>query len=243
MIVNQISKKSVSGFTKYSLLQYKRFFIIAAVVMLLLVLENLAYTLISYFKFLKDSSEIPYVGMSVVASFGVAIVAVLLALMTFFSATKAKLSQKLSLPISRESFAAANFINILLSTFILFLMVIVMILIETLFGKIFSIFFKDVVLINDITIGNFAAGLWASVSYVVLAASLAYCVGIYLFQHPVRIGILLSIIIILISIFPPSGKWIFESSIVIFSIKIWLLIIVTHVISYFPLRKMEVTQK
>lgn len=243
MTVNQASKRSLIGLMKYMLLQYRRFFMITAVVLSVLILENLVYTIITYAKFRTQTSEIPYVGISVGGYFGAAIIVVLLSFISFFSASKARISQKLSLPISREIFALCNFLNIIVCTLILLWMVVVSISIETLLGKLFSLYFDNVIFMNDITIGNFAAGLWLTICYVILAASIAYCLGIFLFRYPIQTVIVIGIIISLISMFPAFVMAIIgDASLTLISLKSWLLIIFIHIVAYFPLRKMEVIQ-
>jgi hypothetical protein len=206
-----------------------------------MVIENIIYTLITYRKFATSTSDFPFVGMSLGANIGVAIVICLLTAATFFSTTKANISHKLRLPINREILAAGNLINIISSTVILLIMVMTVILIEEIFGRVLSLSYSDVILIHEMNVVNFITRLWVTASYVILIASLAYCLGIFLFRYTISVSIILVIMISLLSLFPSSVRWMFnESSIQIFSIKVWLIIIFMHIISYFPLRKVEV---
>ncbi len=243
MLINQTSKRSILGLMKYMRLQYKKLFIITIVILSALILENMGYTLFTYAKFKTQVSEFPYFGISVGGYFGAAIIAILLSCMTFFSASKTKITQKLRLPVSREIFALCNFLNILVNAAILLWMVVVSMLIETLLGKLFSLNFDNVIFVNNVTFGDFKTGLWLSISYVILAASFAYCLGIFIFRYPIQTVIVIGIIISLISLFPAFVMSIIgEASIVLVSIKTWLLILFLNLSAYLPLRKMEVVQ-
>jgi hypothetical protein len=242
LIVNQKSKRALKGFVEYTLSKYRKLFVITAVILIMLTLENVIYTISSYFKFTKASSDIPYVGMSIGTTYGYFIVMGLLSIYMFFTATKKNVSRGLRLPLSREVFAVGNFVNLVTCTLILLVMLLVMILMEGIFGNVLSACSNYVLLVNEMTLQNFITGLWISVSYMVLAASVAYCLGIYFFRYTIFMIIMLTILVSLICLFLPSANFLFgESSVAIFSVKVWVLIIATHVVSYLPLRKMEVT--
>lgn len=241
MSIQMKYKRAYKGLAGYMLSDYKRMFLLAAVLLAFNTIENIVYTLATYKKFSVSSSDFPYFGVSIGASIGVGIVVCMLAARIFMSTTKKNISYRLRLPINRRVLAVGNFVNIVSSTVLLLLMIIAAILVEEIFGRILSAVGKDVILLQEMNLLNFIEGFWVTASFMILIASLAYCIGIYFFRYTILTTLILAILISLISIFPSYvGKLFYESSILIFSIKVWLMVIALQVISYLPLKKAEV---
>lgn len=239
----------ITGFIKYSMAQNKNLYIIAAVVLSFVTLGNIVYTIINYSLFSDASIDTIYYGMSLGTPICLWTTVILMFIAAFISVSKTNINRMLKFPLSREALTIGSFINIILNAFIMLFMVIIVIFTETIFAHIFSSFFQNVELVNDMTLKNFLTGLWLTLSIIILTASIARCLGIYFFRFFPQTPIILCILIMLISIVPFLGRIFFkgiinlydEPSFLLFSIKIWLLIILVSAVSYLPLRKMEVT--
>lgn len=243
------NKNALAGFVKYSILQNKNLYIIAAAVLSFITFGNIIYTLINYGQFSKGSVDTVYYGMSLGAPVCFWVTAGLLFISGFFSAAKSNINRMLKFPLSREAYTIGSFIYLVLNALIMAGMVLVAILAETAFANIFASSFKNVELVNDMTLKNFLAGLWLSLSIIILTASIAWCLGIYFFKYFPLTPVVLCILIVLILFVPFFGR-IFtkgitslynEPSLILISIKLWLMIILVYAVSYLPIRKLEVT--
>lgn len=248
MLLNQKSKRAFKGYIEYSLMQHKNVFLIASIILAFLTLSNVILTFIQYGSYPQASPGEVVSGMSYGLTIGLSIAAAVFAVAAFLSATDRKITAKLKFPLSRQVFAAGNLASLLASAGILLMMVMAASILETIFGNVFASIHKDAVLINNITLENYLTGLWVSASYMVLVASVAYCLGMYFFRYIKTVSVILVLAICFVTLYSPAGKavlngfyWLAgEPSMVLFSIKAWVLIGALHLISYLPLKRMEV---
>jgi len=244
MIVSENYKRSLVAFTTDMLQSFRKTFIIVFIILGALPIINfivLISTRISHPEaFITSTNSILGIGFFTML--------ITLSIAFFVSTCKTEVLSQFVWPINSRVYAVGNFVVMLACALAAVSGVSALLLIEVLPAMILKLVLKDFILVNNLTVQNFIEGFWVSFCHIMFSASFSYFVGMYFFRHKIIIGAL-ALVLANLSSFPAvraaySGMYNFiygkHSSIMLFSLKIWLVILLLHILSYIPLKRMEV---
>lgn len=246
MLLNENNRRALKGFLTSSLLSSKKMFIVIGAILVAQPVLGYILMVIFHLNGVTDSSS---GSSSSVLNSGLDIALVMLIVVAIISASSKGLAIEFTFPLSRNIYGLGNFIMTILSANALLLITSVAAVVEILLGNLVASIFKDFVLINKITLENFIVGYWVSMSYVVFAASLVYCLFMYIFKYTLKAVVPICLLLVLMLSLAPGRNvlvrmftfLVWEPSIWVLSIKLWVLTIALHLIGFIPLKSKEVT--
>ncbi len=234
---------SLKGFLLGSLFDFKSIFITSTAIIGGTMIFN--YIISALILILSDTQSSNNAGM-LTSGYGIAIITFSIGM--FVKMSNKYIGQKFVFPINRDIFAIGNFLFVIIGSIIFLISIITFSFIENIFGKIMELLFKGFVFFNEINFSIFGIGMWTSFCYMVFGISCIYFVSMYFHRFKLHTSIIMGLVIATIIAFPfiriaflHAFKFIFfEQSVLILSIKLWVLTVIYHILAYIPLKRMEV---
>jgi len=242
MILNDNEAKSLKGYILSELLISKRTYIICTIIIFtIIILSELIELPMSLIGHGSSNS-----GGALISGFCVAYFSMLISSIKL-SHNKA-LTSKFVFPINRKIYTIGNFIIFCLSTFILLLITCNAYFLEILTSIILKSIFKNFVYINNITFESYSFGFIISLLYIVTLTCLTYFLFMIFFKFKIKGISSISVLILTLLMFPFGRNLLFgtlmffirEQSVIILALKLSISAIIFQLLSYIPLKNMEV---
>lgn len=232
--------RGLNGFLVHKTLINKKIFQIFAFCLPIVLIADVVVMFSLY------SSNMPNGGAENLFTSGLAIMTMLFLVVSVSSTTNKSINVNLLFPIDRKIFALGNFIFLSASTVVLLAVTTVAGMLEAIIMKILINVFTRATLINCITPENLIIGYIVSVSYVVFVLAMVYCISVYFFRSKLLTSLFFTAVG-LVFIFPLGRSFmfevlkffVFESSVLLLCIKLWLCTIILNLIGFILIRRME----
>lgn len=238
MISKKTKKNSYKGLLLNFYYDIKKTIIIGIIITLSITLFSLLLNII-LIQFNEPTSSNS--GMLVVGFF---VMLISLFIYVINSTSKVELFSKFSFPINRLIYAISNFIAIVIGSFLMLMVITIMTPIEVLLTKFISIFTIKLLYLNNITLYGYIVGFLSAWGYMIALGSITYCIFMYIRKYKIFSLLVLALLITLILSFGWLGNILqfifFESNLALLMIKLLSISIVTNILGYIPLKKMEV---
>lgn len=160
------------------------------------------------------------------------------------STSKVELYSKFSFPINRRIYAISNFLVLVVGSLALLMIVTILSPVELMLFKLVELFSDQFIYINIMTLGGFIEGFITSWLYLIAISSVSYCVFIYIRKYMIASLLTLAVLATMIISFGWLGniiQFIFlEQNLGLFVAKLLSISVISHLLGYIPLRKMEV---
>ena len=242
MPVNKMFARTLKGHVAGSLFNMKNVSIIVGIILLAQLLMN--YLIIFITNGFNGTSNNS--GGILTSGFGIALISMIVC--GIAAATGKELKMAFTFPINREIYAIGVFIKFITSSMMLLAITTVAAAIELVGSKITSLLLPRFVMINKIDIAGFLLGFWVSLSYIIVAAAMCYCVFMYFNRFKlIAVALICGTVLLMVAI--TQGRvllgrgfifYFFERSPLLLSIKLWCTALVFHALAYLPLKTLEV---
>ncbi|HEY9060008.1 MAG TPA: hypothetical protein VIO64_05815 [Pseudobacteroides sp.] len=244
MLLTNNEMRSLKGYILSELLVSKRTYITGACI----IFANLFIAIVLQVIMLSTGQDSSNNGGPLVVGSGVAYIVMLIS--SILISQKKILKTKFLFPINRKIYTLGNFIVFCINTFILLLITCNAYLLEILSSLILKSIYKDFVYINQITFDSFSIGFIMSVLYIVALTVFTYLLFIVIFRYGLKSIITLSTAIAILLIFPFGRNLLFgiimffagEQSAPLLAVKLIGCALILQILSYLPLKSMEVSQ-
>lgn len=239
--LNQNDLRSLRGTIYYVLMDLKEiayYFLIIIGVATLIGSFSLVLTVLS------DQNNI-YV-YSMVLNTGFLAAAVMIIIIGVQITTKKELRLGFVFPTDKKTYVLGCFIGTVINICLLLLIASLLLVVEILVVKAISTFNPDLFFVSSITPANYLIGFWLALTLLSVIYSLTFCL---LAVKNKKLLLLISVsVITLYSSFPliQQGLWSFvlffvrPESVLLFSLKSWLLVFVLNVLGYMLIKQREV---
>ncbi|HEX3028279.1 MAG TPA: hypothetical protein VHT34_03005 [Clostridia bacterium] len=234
--------RAMKGFFYSDLIDSKALYIVGGCIFLGYLILTMATSLVMASLGLQSSSS----GGTLTNGFGTTVICMFISGIVMAKGKQKK--SAFSFPIDRLTYTICNFIMFFINTGILLIMSSVTYVFEGALGRILSGYIKNFEYVNNVTIGSFLIGFLVSLCYVLMFTCFTYCLFMFFARFKVRALIIFGLAAGLpftfhigrVALYNILMFFIGEQSPVILIFKLAACSVLFQVISYLPLRKMEV---
>ena len=163
---------------------------------------------------------------------------------TILSTSREELHSKFAFPINRSVYAISNLFSILAGAFVMLLITTIILPIEIFLLKFVSLFTDKLIFLNTVTLPEYIRGFISSWGYMVALASVTYCIFMFIRKYMMYTLPAIAILFTCLISFGWLGdivEFIFaEQNLSVLMIKLLSITLVSHILGFIPLKRMEV---
>jgi hypothetical protein len=236
--MNKKVKNAYKGLMLNFYYDMKKIAMIGVIIMLSMMVATILLNVIT----LKSGSDIN--NNSGIMFSGFIVMMITLFVYVIVSTSKVELYSKFSFPINRRIYAIANFIVLCAGSFALLMIVTIFSPVEFGIYELLSTITDKFIYINNITLDGFINGFITCWLFLLTVSSVSYCIFIYIRKYMIVTLLVLAVVATIVIAFDgliDVYRFLFlEKSVLLFAIKTLVISLVSHLLAYIPLKRLEV---